>query len=142
MSEAQVETSAESDLRSTGIRWRPYQIYVVVLLLLVTVCNYLDRIILGVLQEPIKRELALSDSQLGLLSGPAFALFYSVAGIPIARLAERDQPRRLLAFVVAVLVGDDRLLRPQPGLRATAAGSGRGGHGRGRLHPDQPLAAG
>lgn len=101
MSEAQVETSAESGLRSTGTRWKPYQIYVVLLLLLVTVCNYLDRIILGVLQEPIKRELALTDWQLGLLSGPAFALFYSVAGIPIARLAERINRAGLLAFVVA-----------------------------------------
>ena len=101
MSEAQVEAGAESGLRSPGIRWRPYQIYIVVLLLLVTVCNYLDRIILGVLQEPIKRELALSDWQLGLLSGPAFALFYSVAGIPIARLAERINRAGLLAFVVA-----------------------------------------
>jgi predicted MFS family arabinose efflux permease len=101
MSEAQVEAGAEPGARLAAIRWRPYQIYIVVLLLLVTVCNYLDRIILGVLQEPIKRELALSDSQLGLLSGPAFALFYSVAGIPIARLAERINRAGLMAFVVA-----------------------------------------
>jgi len=59
--------------------WRPYQIYVVGLLLAVTVCNYLDRIVLGVLQEPIKIELGLTDAQLGLLTGPAFALFYRPA---------------------------------------------------------------
>jgi predicted MFS family arabinose efflux permease len=109
MSDAQAEAGVkreigakgEADVRAPAIRWRPYQIYIVALLLLVTVCNYLDRIILGVLQEPIKRELALSDWQLGLLSGPAFALFYSVAGIPIARLAERVNRASLLAFVVA-----------------------------------------
>lgn len=82
--------------------WRPYKVYIVVLLLLVTVCNYLDRIVLGVLQEPIKRELALTDWQLGLLSGPAFALFYSVAGIPVARLAERINRAGLLATVIAI----------------------------------------
>jgi len=97
----EIGAGAETDTRGPAVLWRPYQIYIVVLLLLVTVCNYLDRIILGVLQEPIKRELGLSDSQLGLLSGPAFALFYSVAGIPIARLAERVNRANLLAFVVA-----------------------------------------
>ena len=101
MSEAQIEAEAPPRHQPPATRWRPYQIYIVALLLLVTVCNYLDRIILGVLQEPIKRELSLSDAQLGLLSGPAFAIFYSVAGIPIARLAERINRAGLLAFVVA-----------------------------------------
>ena len=87
---------------TSKIVWRPYHIYIVGLLLLITICNYLDRIVLNVLQEPIKRELRLSDWQLGLLSGPAFALFYSVAGIPVARLAERANRARLMAAVVAV----------------------------------------
>lgn len=87
---------------TSKIVWRPYHIYIVGLLLLITICNYLDRIVLNVLQEPIKRELGLSDWQLGLLSGPAFALFYSVAGIPVARLAERANRARLMAAVVAV----------------------------------------
>jgi len=101
MTDARIEADAPARAQAPATRWRPYQIYIVALLLLVTVCNYLDRIILGVLQEPIKRELSLSDAQLGLLSGPAFAIFYSVAGIPIARLAERVNRARLLAFVVA-----------------------------------------
>lgn len=101
MSEAQMEAGAQARAHVPATGWRPYQIYIVILLLLVTVCNYLDRIIIGVLQEPIKRELSLSDAQLGLLSGPAFAIFYSAAGIPIARLAERINRARLLAFVVA-----------------------------------------
>lgn len=82
--------------------WSPYQIYVVALLLGVTVCNYLDRIVLGVLQEPIKHELHLSDAQLGLLTGPAFALFYSLSGIPAARLAERFNRATLLAAAITV----------------------------------------
>jgi MFS family permease len=80
--------------------WRPYQIYVVGLLLAVTVCNYLDRIVLGVLQEPIKIELGLTDAQLGLLTGPAFALFYSLSGIPAARFAERFNRARLMAVAI------------------------------------------
>ena len=87
---------------TSKIVWRPYHVYIVGLLLLITICNYLDRIVLNVLQEPIKRELQLSDWQLGLLSGPAFALFYSVAGIPVARLAERTNRARLMGAVVAV----------------------------------------
>ena len=78
--------------------WRPYHVWVVALLLLVTVCNYLDRIVLGVLQEPIKHELRLADWQLGLLNGPAFAALYSVAGIPVARLAERMNRSTLLSI--------------------------------------------
>jgi sugar phosphate permease len=71
--ETPVDHAAESERAKP--RLRPYQIYIVALLLLITICNYLDRIVLNVLQEPIKRELGLSDWQLGLLSGPAFALF-------------------------------------------------------------------
>ena len=51
--------------------------------------NYVDRYLLAGLAEPIRREFSLSDGTMGLLMGPAFALIYSVAGIPIARLADR-----------------------------------------------------
>lgn len=97
MAETQVEAA-----RPYKLTWRPYQIYLVGLLLLVTVTNYLDRIVIGVLQEPIKVELGLTDRQLGLLTGPAFALFYSVAGIPVARLAERANRARVLGAAIAV----------------------------------------
>ncbi len=57
------------------------------------VLNFLDRQIVNILAEPIRRELGLADWQLGLMSGSAFALFYAVAGIPIARQAElRSRP--------------------------------------------------
>ncbi len=87
------------------MKWTRYQVALVAVLLLVAVCNYLDRGILAVLQEPIKRELGLSDWQLGLLGGPAFALFYALAGLPLARLAERVNRGRLLSVCVAVWSG-------------------------------------
>ena len=66
-----------------------YKHYLLVLLTLVAAFNYLDRFVLSLVMEPIKQEFQLSDSQLGFLSGFAFALFYAVAGIPIARWADR-----------------------------------------------------
>ncbi|MBB36928.1 MAG: MFS transporter [Hirschia sp.] len=51
--------------------------------------NYVDRLLFGVTQELIKEDLGLSDFQLGLLGGPAFALLYIIAAFPIARIAER-----------------------------------------------------
>ena len=66
-----------------------YTRYVLGILLLVYTFNFIDRIILGVLVPPIKLELALTDTQLGLLGGTAFALFYTGLGIPIGWLADR-----------------------------------------------------
>lgn len=56
--------------------------------------SFLDRSILNILAEPIKRELHFSDTELGLLTGFAFALFYSVMGLPIARYVDRPTTRR------------------------------------------------
>ncbi len=68
-----------------------------VMLGLVSMFNYIDRTVLSVLQEPIKRELGLSDAQLGLLTGLAFALFYATLSLPIARLADRLNRRNIIA---------------------------------------------
>ena len=59
--------------------------YALGLLTVVYTFNFVDRQLLSILQESIKADLLLSDQQLGLLTGFAFALFYTVAGIPIAR---------------------------------------------------------
>ena len=59
------------------------------LLLLVYTFNFIDRVILGILVPPIKAELQLTDTQLGLLGGTAFALFYTALGVPIGWLADR-----------------------------------------------------
>ena len=64
--------------------------------------NYLDRYALSVLLEPIKREFAFSDTQIGLLTGAAFALLYSTLAIPVARLAEHAN--RMHVLVGAILV--------------------------------------
>lgn len=63
--------------------------YALTLLFFVSLFNYMDRMVLAVLVEPIKAELGLSDSQLGLLTGFAFAALYATLGIPLARLADR-----------------------------------------------------
>ncbi len=66
------------------------------------VINYVDRQILAVLLEPIKRDLGASDTQMGLLTGPAFAVFYTLAAIPIARLADAGVRRDVIVVGVAV----------------------------------------
>lgn len=66
-----------------------YKNYLLMLLMAILAINYVDRMALGVMLEAIKAELQLTDTELGLLSGIAFAAFYAVMGIPVARLADR-----------------------------------------------------
>jgi len=74
-----------------------YLNYVLVMLTLVYVFNFADRQILVILQESIKEEFQLSDTELGLLSGFIFAIFYVVLGIPIARYADNGNRRNIVA---------------------------------------------
>jgi predicted MFS family arabinose efflux permease len=67
------------------------------MLTLVYAFNFIDRQLLAILQESIKADLSLSDSQLGLLTGFAFAIFYVTAGIPIARWADHANRRNIVA---------------------------------------------
>ena len=71
-------------------------------LFLVSAFNYVDRTILSILQIPIKSELGLSDTQLGALTGFAFALFYATLSLPIARLADRYSRRWLIVVSLAL----------------------------------------
>jgi MFS family permease len=82
-----------------------YRSYALALLVVVNVFNYLDRQILSILLESIKRDLQLSDTALGFLTGIAFALFYTFAGIPIARRADRGTRRTIMALGLAVWSG-------------------------------------
>jgi MFS family permease len=75
---------------------------VLALLLLAYIFNYLDRQILGILAGPIIGDLHLSDRQFGALTGPPFAILYSVLGIPFAYLADRTSRSRVIAAAVAV----------------------------------------
>ena len=75
-----------------------YRYYVLALLTLGYVFNFVDRQVMTILIEPIKMEFDASDTQMGLLSGLAFALFYATLGIPVARLADRWSRRNVLAI--------------------------------------------
>lgn len=79
-----------------------YGRYAVVVLMVLYALNFLDRQIMSILAEPIKQDLGLADWQIGVMSGLAFALFYTTLGIPIARLAERaNRPYIIAACAVA-----------------------------------------
>lgn len=75
---------------------------VLLLLLLAYVFNFLDRQIVSILKIPIKAELGLTDTQLGLMGGIAFASVYSTLAIPIARYADRNGRARVIAAAVLV----------------------------------------
>lgn len=79
-----------------------YKHYMLALLTVVAAFNYVDRYVLSLLLEPIKQDFQLSDSQLGFLTGFAFALFYAVAGIPIARWADRGNRNTVVSTTTAL----------------------------------------
>jgi predicted MFS family arabinose efflux permease len=76
--------------------------YALALLTVVYVFNFIDRQILSVLIEPIQRELGVSDTAMGFLTGVTFAVFYTSAGIPIARWADRTSRRDAVAIGLAL----------------------------------------
>ena len=84
---------------------RSLQGRILALLLLAYVFNFLDRQILAILKIPIKAELGLSDTQLGLMGGIAFASLYSTLAIPIARYADRGRRVAVISTSVAVWSG-------------------------------------
>ncbi len=75
-----------------------YAAYVLTILFLVYVFNFIDRQVLAILIGPIKQDLGVSDTVIGLLGGFAFAVFYTLAGIPIARWADRGSRRNVVAI--------------------------------------------
>ena len=94
---------AATDMQPAGARFDPrtasarYRYLCVGILALAYTFNFLDRQILSLLAEPVRRELHLSDTQIGLLTGFAFALFYTVCGLPIAWFADRSHRVRIIA---------------------------------------------
>lgn len=81
---------------------KKYAWYVLYVLTGVQMFNFIDRQILVVIQELIKEDLGLSDSQLGLLTGFAFAVFYVSLGIPIARFADRSNRKVIISISLAL----------------------------------------
>ncbi len=75
-----------------------YAYYVLAVLCLVYVFNFIDRQILAILLESIKKDLDVSDTAMGFLTGPAFVVFYICLGIPIARWADRGSRRTIIAI--------------------------------------------
>ena len=83
------------------VKWSGYKKYAIGILLVVYTFNFIDRQIIAILSPAIKADLGLSDTQLGLLKGSAFALFYSLASIPIARLADKKNRVTIISVSVA-----------------------------------------
>jgi len=79
-----------------------YSRYGLAMLFLVALFNYIDRSIIAILQEPLKADLKLSDTQLGALTGLSFALLYTTLALPIARLADVWNRKRLIAAALAI----------------------------------------
>ena len=90
---------ADSNMPPVGGTYARYVLFVLVLVYMV---NFIDRSILSILAEDIKRDLQLSDAEIGFLYGTAFAVFYALFGIPLGRLADNWVRTRLLSIGLAV----------------------------------------
>jgi len=104
MSSGVVEELQQDDQAASDQGWggKGYRIWAMVLLLLIYASNFVDRVILAALGPSIRADLQISSTQLGLLGGIAFALFYTLLGIPIARLAERRSRVAIIAAATAL----------------------------------------
>jgi MFS family permease len=106
--------------------------YALALLLVIFILNNVDRQIINILAEPIRKELHLHDWQIGMMTGFSFAIFYATLGIPIARLAEKGNRSLIIAISVAVwsaftaLCGITRTF-PQLVLARVGVGAGEAG---------------
>lgn len=79
-----------------------YRHYVLVVLTLVYVANFVDRQVLNIVLQPIKEEFHVSDSVLGLLAGPTFAVFYAVVGVPLAMAADRFNRKKMIVAALTL----------------------------------------
>jgi MFS family permease len=79
-----------------------YKRYMLWVLMVILASSYMDRYALGLVLQDIKHEFHASDTQLGVLTGLAFAIFYSLMGIPLARWADRDDRVRIISITIAV----------------------------------------
>lgn len=79
-----------------------YAWYVVGVLMLAYTVSFIDRQILNLLVGPIKRDLAISDTEMSLLAGLAFALFYTFLGLPIGRMVDKRSRRSIIAIGIVV----------------------------------------
>ncbi|WDI30935.1 MFS transporter [Hyphococcus flavus] len=86
---------------STASTSRAYRLYVLIILTAVYTFNFLDRQIMGIVAPAVQEDLGLNDSQLGILSGFAFAVLYTTLGIPFARLSDRYNRVTIISLALA-----------------------------------------
>jgi len=82
-----------------------YRYYVLILLALTYAFSFMDRQIVSILMEDISAEFNLNDTQLGLLSGLAFALLYGILGVPVARLADKYNRMKIITLSLTLWSG-------------------------------------
>ncbi|MEJ2087928.1 MAG: MFS transporter, partial [Gammaproteobacteria bacterium] len=103
--EIQAGDAGRGELGPTAIAFstsKKYANYVLGVLLVVYMFNFIDRQILAILAQSIKVELGLTDTQIGALSGLAFGIFYATLGIPIARLADKHSRVNIISICLAI----------------------------------------
>jgi MFS family permease len=76
--------------------------YLITVLMVAYVLSFIDRVVLGLLVQPIRADLGISDTQMSILYGFGFAIFYTTLGLPIARLADQYDRRKIIAVGIAV----------------------------------------
>lgn len=101
MSEADPVAAAPGEV-DNKLYTRGYTQYVLGVLVVVYIFNFIDRQILAILAQSIKEDLVLSDTEIGALSGVAFGIFYATLGIPIARLADRYSRVNVISICLAI----------------------------------------
>jgi predicted MFS family arabinose efflux permease len=100
---AATAATADSDNgHITGFGSKGYRSYVLIALTLIYTLNFIDRTVITVVAQPIINTFSLSDAQWGLLTGPPFALFYAIMGIPIAMWADRSNRVMIIALCVVI----------------------------------------
>ena len=93
---------SDSSKTANSSRAHTYRWIALLLLVLAYVCSFVDRQIFAILQQPIKTAMNLSDTELGLLGGLAFAIFYTGFGIPLARLADQYSRTTIISICLAL----------------------------------------
>ena len=99
---AEATAPAETTPGFQGFGTPAYRAFVLAALFVVYTFNFIDRSVLAIVQEQIRGEFNLTDTQLGLMGGPTFALLYTILGIPIARFAERRNRMTILTICLGL----------------------------------------
>jgi MFS family permease len=123
-----VKTTPSSNIGKSSKR-NLYSVYLIFILLLAYTFSFIDRQILSLLVEPMKRDLSISDTQMSLLQGLSFALFYTLMGLPLGRLADSKSRRGIIAgsiFIWSLMTAACGLVKGYWGLFFTRMGVGVG----------------